>query len=50
MKLIVEHLRKFDAMLYKFEKLISKNFPKEFESEDSEIEDRHEHFIYLSEE
>jgi len=50
MKTIVENIRKIDHLQCKFKKLLSIHMPKEFNSEDSEIEEKHEKFIYLNEE
>jgi len=46
----VDHMRKFDKMVSRFEKLMKKEFKDQMEEISFHIEDDHEPYIYLEEE
>jgi len=50
MKLIADHIKKFDKMVHKFERFLKAHFPKHLEEENEDLVDRFENYIYFDDE
>ena len=50
MKLLADHIKLFDKMVYKFEKFLKSDYPEHLDTNQSDLEDHFENYIYFDEE
>ena len=50
MKLIADHIKEFDKMFHKFERLLKEHFPTHLEDEAADQDDHFENYIYFDDE
>ena len=50
MKLVADHIKEFDKMIHKFERLAKEHFPSHLEDIEADMIDHFENYIYFDDE